>query len=67
MDEIISYKNQIIKSLIINGFSKKKYGIEQNHAQKAFMISKLHKNVFVKKVYIREISCHYTFQRISTA
>ena len=49
MDEIISYKTKITKSLIINRFSKKIYGIEQNHEQNAFMISKLHKNMFVKK------------------
>ena len=48
MDEIISYRNYIEKSLIINGF-KKKYGIEKNYMQNAFMISKLHISALVKR------------------
>ena len=50
MVETMSFKNKILKSLIINGFArKKKHGIEQNQAQKAFMISNLHKSAYLKK------------------
>ena len=50
MDEIISFKNKIVISSIMGGFSKKKeYGIEQNPAQKAFMISNLLKDAHVKR------------------
>ena len=49
MDEIISFKNKIVISSIMSGFSKKEYGIEQNPAQKAFMISNLHKDAHVKR------------------
>ena len=53
--------------MIINGFSKKIYGIEQNYVQKEFMISELHINMFVKIIGIHEISGHYQYQRIRSA
>ena len=49
MVETMSFKNKILKSSIINGFAKKKHGIDQNQAQKAFMISNLHKSAYLKK------------------
>ena len=49
MDAIISFKNNIVISSMISGFSKKEYGIEQNLAQKAFMITNLHKHGHVKR------------------
>ena len=49
VDRIISFRNKIVIPLIVNGFSKKKYAIEQNLAQKTFMISNLHKDAYVKR------------------
>ena len=49
MFETMSFTNKILKSLIINGFANKKHGIEQNQAQKAFVMSNLHKSAYLKK------------------
>ena len=49
MDAIISFKNKIDISSMMGEFSKKEYGIEQNPAQKAFMITNLHKHGHVKR------------------
>ena len=48
MVEAISFK---INRTIINNkrICKKEHGIEQNQAQKEFMISNLHKNAYLKR------------------
>ena len=59
IDEIISFKYKIVKSLINNQqIFGKKYGVEQNLSQKAFNISNLNHFTDLKEVFDAPVWVH---------